>query len=48
MDEHFAELFSRYEALAPERVVRLPVAQIAVGADSAAGPALTPSAVLGS
>jgi hypothetical protein len=48
MEEHFAELFGRYEALAPQ-----PVLQPAVRLDRAVGDAvvdlaLAPSAALGS
>jgi alpha-1,6-mannosyltransferase len=38
MDEHFADLFARYQTLAPERI-RLPVARTAVGAGASIEPA---------
>jgi alpha-1,6-mannosyltransferase len=47
MDEHFAELFARYEMLAPTRVVQPAFADLVVG-DSAHELALARSAMLGS
>jgi hypothetical protein len=47
MDEHFAELFARYEMLAPQHVVR-PVWADPNVADSTAELALARSAMLGS
>jgi alpha-1,6-mannosyltransferase len=47
MDEHFAELFARYEILAQQRIVQPALADLAV-ADSAHELALARSALLGS
>ena len=47
MDEHFAELFARYETLAPQHVAQPAWAELSIG-DSTAEPALARSAVLGS
>jgi alpha-1,6-mannosyltransferase len=47
MDEHFAELFARYEALVPQRAAQLATRSEFVPVDTAAELALARSAVLG-
>jgi alpha-1,6-mannosyltransferase len=47
MDEHFAELFARYQMLAPEHIVQPTWPDLPV-ADSTSQPALARSAMLGS